>query len=184
LFWLLPEKLLGQIILQDSFVRVTGYINLVDNQLIVQINNLSDSVIIVNGKKISVGTDTVVYKDDYGKYWRADLSLLESQPPSIYLPIGPGSVLHFKRILPKRNYTAMAYDFRFPSDNDSFSKSFRLKTTIEYLIVPRDVYMTNYQSYYNFKNELKSKNVCFKSYTVFAEILQNEKKCRLILQAQ
>jgi hypothetical protein len=61
----------GQVIYQDNFVKIMGYINDCDSLLYFQIENISDSVLVLNEKNIN-------FEKIRNNEWAADLSLLTS----------------------------------------------------------------------------------------------------------
>ena len=117
----------SQAIYQDILVKITGYLHESDSCIFFQIENVSDSVLILNEKNINV---TKVRTNE----WAADLSL-SSSGLSLLQP-SFGHFMSFKRLKAREKYTAIAYSFPLPKKPDLF----KLFIQIDYMAVPFDFY--------------------------------------------
>ena len=168
-----PMTVKGQVLYQDNFVKITGYISEVDSLISFQIENLSDSVLILNEKNIN-------FEKIRANEWAADLSLLTSGA-SLLQP-SYGSFMNFKRLLPKMKYTAIAYNFPLPQNLDLF----KLFVQVDYMIIPSDLIIVDNILYKQFVELVNKKGLKINSYQGELGIKQSElsKPCKIALQSK
>lgn len=162
-FVCLPLMLLtvqGQVLYQDSLVKITGYLSEVDSCLVFQIENVSDSVLILNEKNINF--DKVRTNE-----WAADLSL-SSSGLSLLQP-SFGHFMSFKRLKAQEKYTAIAYSFPLPKKADLF----KLFVQIDYMAVTSDFTIVDNITYKEFIELIKKEELKIHSFKGELEI--NEK---------
>lgn len=116
----------GQTLYHDNYIKIVGYKDSAEGSLFFQIENISDSVIVLNAKNIN-------FENVRENEWSADLSLFASDL-SLLKP-SFGHFMSFKRLIPKTKHTAVAYDFPLPRERDSF----KLYIQIDYMIIPKKI---------------------------------------------
>lgn len=168
-----PRTAKGQVLYQDNFIKITGYINEVDSLLCFQMENLSDSALILNEKNINFGEGSP-------NNWEADLSLLRSGI-SLLQPCS-GCNMSFKQLLPKMKYTAIGYNFPLPLNPDLFS----LYIQIDYLIIPSDLIILPDILNFQFIELVNKLGLKIYSYRGFLKINKNElsRPCKLALTSE
>lgn len=167
-FFLSPLNVKGQILYQDAFVKLTGYINIYDSSLSLQIENLSDSVLLLNEKDIN-------FEYIRNNIWSADLSLIDNSM-SLLTP-SYGHFMSFKRLLPKKKYTATAYDFWTTQNCDSFL----LLIEFHYLIIPSNILIADGILYDQFIRFIRKRGLKLHSYSGTVKIKESKNLCDLYL---
>lgn len=138
----------SQILHQDRYVKIKGYMNKSDSTLLFQIENLSDSILILNAKNMN-------FENVRNNEWAVDLSLLSSM--SLLTP-SPAIMMNFIRLLPKEKYTAAAYNFVLKEVDSSFI----LYIHIDYMPIPLNVIIKDNVWYPDFyKHIMKNKMLVF-----------------------
>jgi len=141
----------GQVLYQDNMVKITGYLNEIDSCLVFQIENVSDSVLILNEKNINF--DKVRTNE-----WAADLSL-SSSDLSLLQP-SFGHFMSFKRLNAQEKYTAIAYNFPLPQKTDLF----KLFVQIDYMAVSSDFTIVDNITYKEFIELVKKEKLKINSF--------------------
>lgn len=127
----------SQVLYQDSLVKIIGYLNEADSCIFFQIENVSDSVLILNEKNIN-------FEKVRANEWAADLSL-SSSGLSLLQP-SFGHFMSFKRLKAREKYTAIAYSFPLPKETGLF----KLFIQIDYMAVPSDFTIVDNLTYKEF----------------------------------
>lgn len=152
----------SQMLYQDKYVKIKGFLNeKVDSCIFFQIENVSDSILILNEKSINY---VQVRKNE----WSADLSLLTSGV-SLLQP-SFGHFMSFKRLSPREKYTAVAYSFPLPSNQDSF----KLFIQIDYMPIPFNLLLVDNLLYQNFIDLIKNEKLKVHSYMEELRIIESE----------
>lgn len=167
-FFISPLTVEGQILYQDAFVKITGYINKYDSSLSFQIENLSDSVLLLNEKNIN-------FEKIRNNEWSADLSLMTTTL-SLLQP-SYGHIMSFKRLLPKKKYTATAYNFWTTQNHDSFL----LYIQIHYMVIPSNIFIADYILYRQFIQFVRKCGLELHSYRGTVKINESKNLCDLYL---
>ncbi|RMG78937.1 MAG: hypothetical protein D6707_09120, partial [Bacteroidetes bacterium] len=141
----------GQVLYQDSLVKITGYLSKIDSCLVFQIENISDSVLILNEKNIN-------FNKVRTNEWAADLSL-SSSGLSLLQP-SFGHFMSFKRLKAREKYTAIAYNFPLPQKIDLF----KLFVQIDYMVIPSNLVIMDNITYKDFMEFIKKEKLKIHSY--------------------
>ncbi|MCC7318813.1 MAG: hypothetical protein IT219_09795 [Bacteroidales bacterium] len=151
----------GQILHLDSLVKITGYLSKEDSCLYFQIENVSDSVLVLNEKNIN-------FHEVRDNEWAADLSLVTSSQ-SLLQP-SFGCFMRFKSLIPKEKYTAVAYNFPLPKNPEIF----KLFIQIDYIPVPSNLIFFENILYDDFIFIVKNQKLNVHSYDVKLGIKVND----------
>jgi hypothetical protein len=120
----------AQVFYKNDLIEIKGYLNLLDSSLSVQIKNISDSTLILNGCEPKY----FKIKDNFV----TELSLM-STGVSLLQP-GLGDIMYFKRLPPKSNYTIT---IEKNEDRLLDINQFNLLFGIQYLVVSNDYFISD-----------------------------------------
>lgn len=151
----------SQVLYQDSLVKITGYINEADSSIFFEIENVSDSVLILNEKNINF---TKIRANE----WAADLSL-SSSGLSLLQP-SFGHFMSFKRLKAREKYTAIAYSFPSPQKPELF----KLFIQIDFIAVPSDFTIVDNLTYKEFIELTKKEELKIHSFKEELEISESD----------
>jgi hypothetical protein len=142
-------------------VKITGHLDLEDSCIFFQIENVSDSVLILNEKNINF---TKVRANE----WAADLSLSSSEL-SLLQP-SFGHFMSFKRLKAREKYTAVSNSFSLPKE----LKLFKLFIQIDYMTIPSDLTIVDNLLYNEFIELTKKEGLKIHSFKEELGIKESE----------
>jgi hypothetical protein len=174
------QKLESQIINQDSYIKLTGYINTSDSQLVIQIENISNSTLIFC-------TEDMTFKAEYTNpmQWSAVIGF-EEPNKKINFKRSMGEKFIFQYLKPKETLAVFAYELPFLTNNCTSDIPYKLFVNCEYLISVDycETCLTNDIIYMVFLEQVRYEGLSVKSLSSYMKIGRKEENCRLILESE